>query len=193
MPGVYMHKIIEQLQQYHRQLMRVLYHLDKEITRFSLHCIKPNCSDKILDILTYIQIYPELWHHPAEDIIFSQAIHSGLDSQGKLQQVIMEHEALALLTEQLLTQFNAFVSTTQQSPSKLIKSCRTYIDKQLNHIHREQEELFPILAGLSSNDWQRISQQLKQHRPQWQDEDTPSAPYHQIYQNILQSSAITAH
>ena len=184
--------IIEQLQQDHKQLMKVLYHLDREITALSLNP-QQRCGDKVLDILDYIQVYPELWHHPAEDIIFEQLLKLPELDTDTIQKTMDEHEILALLTEQLHHHLNQWVSGKNTSPSRLIKSCRAYIDRQLQHIQTEQEAIFPLLNQLAAHQWHAIKQQLKQHQPHWQGESIPTQKMHQTYQSIVSGHAMTAH
>lgn len=187
-----MNLITEQLQQDHKQLMKVLYHLDREITSLSLKT-QQRCGDKVLEILSYIQVYPELWHHPAEDIIFSALLENNTNQTAIIQQTIDEHEILALLTEQLLHHLSQWVSGASLSPSRLIKSCRDYIDRQLQHIQTEQEIIFPLLSELDTQQRLTIKQQLKQHQPNWQGEVVPTEQMNQTYQNIVSSHIMTAH
>lgn len=184
--------IIEQLQQDHKQLMKVLYHLDRNITSLSVKT-QQRCGDKVLDIINYIQVYPELWHHPAEDIIFSALLEKNTPQTAIVRQTIEEHEILALLTEQLHHHLSQWVSGASPSPSRLIKSSRDYIDRQLQHIQIEQEVIFPLLSELDAAQWQVITQQLKQHQPSWQGEIIPTQNMSQTYQKIVGDHVMTAH
>lgn len=184
--------ITEQLQQDHQQIIKVLYHLDREITALSLKTQK-RCGDKVLDILDYIQVYPELWHHPAEDIIFDALLKANTAQADVIKRTIDEHEILALLTEQLLHHLDQWVSGAKASPHRLIKSCRDYIDRQLQHIQIEQEIIFPLFSQINAEQWRSIKQQLKMHQPVWQGEAIHTQSMHQTYSNIVRGHLVTAH
>ena len=69
-----MHPIFLQLETDHQRMQRMLYDLNHQIeSYFGLHDA-PADVDAMMRCLDYIQIYPEVWHHPVEDIIFRQLL-----------------------------------------------------------------------------------------------------------------------
>lgn len=156
-----MNPIIEQLENDHRQLVRVLYHLDRDIK--SLHRqnqSKPNLA-AILEHLDYIQVYPELWHHPAEDLIAGRLLEKDIPESSWLASCMEEHEVLEILTENLHSYLDQYAAGNTAVRSRLIKAGGEYVRRQLSHMENEQLCLLPLMKKyLQAEDWEQIKSQL---------------------------------
>ena len=184
--------IIEQLQDDHKQLVRALYHLEKEVKSVS-GLLQGNASlEKVLDILNYIQVYPEIWHHPTEDVIFEKLLEKGVPGVDLLAQAMEEHGILALLTENLHEHVNRAAVGADFSPARFIKSTNDYINRQLRHMEFEQQHLFSMAEQyLQIADWADIKESIKGRQQLL--EEPRLQEYGQFYKGIANSSAVTAH
>lgn len=187
-----MNLIVEQLNDDHRQLVRVLYHLDREIKALNgLGCSRASV-EKILDILDYIQVYPEIWHHPTEDLIYEVLLQKNIPEPQRLADCIEDHGVLELLTENLHSYLEQFALGNDGVRSRLVKAGSDYVKRQLDHMEHEQQTLFPLMEEfLSDGDWDTIKQQLKSRQPSGR--ELQLEHYRSLYRNIADSSAITAH
>ncbi len=186
-----MNLIIEQLKDDHKQLVRILYHLEKEIKALS-GLLKTNAKiETILDILDYIQVYPEIWHHPTEDVIFEMLLQKDIPDAQLLANALEEHGILEVLTEKLRDYLNMAVADDGFSAARIIKSTNDYVNRQLRHMEFEQATLFPMAEQyLLQDDWQLIKDRLKgRHKVL---EDSRLQEFNTLYQNIANSSAVTA-
>lgn len=187
-----MNLIVEQLHNDHRQLVRVLYHLDREIK--ALHGLggaKANLA-AILDQLDYIQVYPEIWHHPAEDFITELLMQKNIREADWLSACTEEHQILELLTENLYSYLDQYVAGKTEVRSRLIKAGSDYVKRQLSHMEHEQHCLFPLMERyLDEQDWAEIKAHLKSLRPAAEDERVYR--YQALYREIAQLSPVTAH
>lgn len=187
-----MNLIIEQLNQDHRQLVRVLYHLEQSIKSLSgLGKTSPGV-ERILDILDYIQVYPEIWHHPTEDIIYELLLQKDIPQPERLANCIEEHGILELLTENLHSYLDQLAAGREQVRLRLIKAGSDYVKRQLQHMEHEQKTLFPLIEQyLDDADWDVIKERLKSRQPVT--DPGQAAHYQTLYRQIADSSAITAH
>lgn len=184
--------IIAQLQEDHKQLVRMLYHLEREVKAVAGLQSGPGSLEAILDILDYIQVYPELWHHPAEDIIYEKLLQKPISDPQLLHEALEEHELLEILTENLHVHVNAVALSKDKPPMRFVKAASDYVGRQLMHMEFEQKHLFPLAENyLDSNDWQHINSSIKGLR---QPADEPQLQaYSELYHDIAKSSAVTAH
>lgn len=187
-----MNLIIEQLNQDHRQLVRVLYHLERAIKSLS-GLGKPGASlAQILDILDYIQVYPEIWHHPTEDVIYELLLQKEIPNPERLANCIEEHGILELLTENLHSYLDQVAAGNDALKLRLIKAGGEYVKRQLDHMEHEQKTLFPLMEQyLDESDWESIRERLKSRQPI--DDVRQVERYQTLYRQIAESSAITAH
>ena len=61
-----MNLIIDRLLQDHKQMTKVLFHLGREVREFC-NTRQQGSLDSILEIIDFIRVYPEVWHHPIEE------------------------------------------------------------------------------------------------------------------------------
>lgn len=184
--------IIGQLQEDHKQLVRMLYHLEREVK--AIAGLQPGSGslETILDILDYVQMYPELWHHPVEDIIYEKLLKKAIPDPQLLHDALEEHELLETLTENLHVYIDAAALANDKPPMRFVKSTSDYVSRQLMHMEFEQKHLFPLTENyLDQNDWQDIKESMKLQR-QLTDESRIQA-YSELYRDIARGSMVTAH
>lgn len=186
-----MNHVIEQLQEDHRQLVHVLYNLEREVRACSGLSSENSSMEAILDILDYIQVYPEIWHHPAEDALYEVLLDKDVGAAALVAHLVEEHGVLELLTENLLEYINQIVTSIDADAIKMrfIKSTNDYISRQLHHMEQEQLHLFPLIEQhLTEDDWLAIKDRL---RKQQQNYDAPKLEYyHSFYQEIVDSTPV---
>lgn len=191
-----MNLIIEQLQEDHRQLVRVLYHLEREVKVYTGLLKGASSLQVIMDILDYIQVYPEIWHHPTEDIIYAVLVEKDLQAADQLAGLMAEHAVLELLTENLFESIDQFTSSDSKALEagvkvRFVKAVSGYVNRQLSHMEQEQNLLFPLMdLYLDQQDWRTIKQQLTNTAAA----STPSLlnTYQLRYREIANQSFITA-
>ena len=188
------HLLIEQLRTDHKHLLKVLYHLEQEIRAYSGMATREASLDQILDVLDYIQVYPESWHHPAEDIIFQHLLEKDLTDSDSLSvvNIMEEHGVLESLTAMIQAHFNALATGQAVAVTDIIKSTYDYVNRQVQHIEQEQNAIFPLLEQyLDEDDWREIKQQI-QLRHQTDAPQEKRQEYEQIFQQITDTHVATA-
>jgi hemerythrin-like domain-containing protein len=189
--AVAMNLMVQYLAQDHKQFIEVLYHLEREVKAYGGLTANAPSLDKILDILDYIKVYPQIWHHPIEDIIYETLLSKDIPSPKVVADLMEEHAILDMLTDYLHQIFNAMSQGHEEPVVKLVKKTSELIHRQLKHIKDEQNVFFPLLEQyLTSEDWDAIQRRLEGQintagEVKWQE-------YKSLYRNIVSGSALTA-
>ena len=187
-----MNLVVEQLQQDHRQLVRVLYHLEKAIKSFSGIGRGTASMESVLDILDYIQVYPEIWHHPVEDLIYEILLQKEIPEPQLLANCIEEHGVLELLTENLHSYIDQLAAGREEVRLRFVRAGSDYVNRQLTHMEHEQTTLFPLIDRyLNDEDWELIKQRIKSIQPAA--DQGRYKRYQSLYQDIASASVVTAH
>lgn len=186
-----MHFVLERLCEDHKQMMKVLFHLGREVRAY---CAAPKDAhiEQILDIIDFIQVYPETWHHPAEDIIYDKLLEKDTRAYSLILRTVEEHNWLESLTEVI----NNLITDASLGESidiaLLIKTTNNYINQQINHIKIEQDRIFPIADEyLTREDWQQIMDKIKSVNHRVSHTETPMKEYRGIFQQIVSQHPAT--
>ena len=178
-----MHKIMQDLHQDHIHLAKVLCVLDRQLEKLS----SEENADLflMLDILDYIQHYPDLVHHPKEDKVYQVFKECSPVATEIVQTLMDEHQALpdvSLKFRQLLDgAANGIVFVSRE---ELHDKLYEFLQLQRRHMNLEEEKLFPMInLIMSQQDWEKVENAI---------EDSPdplfgatlTASYENLYQSI---------
>lgn len=180
-----MHAIEKQLYRDHYHLQRLLDYLSREIELYECGMASSVELPLILDTLDYIRFYPERWHHPAEDRIFAHILSKNPAEAPFLRQVQEEHVQLLQLTRYMTRLFDAVANDGVVPVAELIRTTREFLHRQLSHIGRENEMVYPLLDKyLTPADWCVLEAQLSiEVDPLF---DAPlKADYQNLYSSIV--------
>ncbi|WP_299620137.1 hemerythrin domain-containing protein [Pelagibius sp.] len=155
MPG-----IIESLRNDHSRLTKLLDALERQLSNFE--------EGKVLDfdiidgILHYCLSYPDLHHHPMEDLIFQALRARNPEVLEGVDDLRREHEGLAELTRR----FAAAIHTVEQDipveRTAIQKVAKEFLSAYRRHIMMEEKYFFPAAQrNLKAEDWSAIAQKLK--------------------------------
>jgi hemerythrin-like domain-containing protein len=156
-----MHYILEQLEQDHQRILRMMYLLSKEIDQLTgLEKGSANC-DRILEILDYIQVYPEVWHHPTEDVLFQQLLSKEHINTAAVTKLLKDHPRLESLSAQLALIYSEFRHADLKPSTRVLLLSRHYCCKQISHIHEERNIFAAISERFNEQDWQTVNEALR--------------------------------
>lgn len=150
-----MHPILSELHRDHLNFSRILRLLENQLDLIrggghaDLHVLN--------EIVDYVQSYPDLIHHPREDVIFlvyrERSVH-GIDLIDRLMD---EHRLLIGSTAYLrefLNQWGRDLPVPREHIAMLVSE---YLQLQWDHLNLEESSVYQLLAdGLTAADWERI-------------------------------------
>jgi hemerythrin-like domain-containing protein len=119
---------------------------------------KPDFS-MMRSIVVYVQEYPELAHHPLEDMVY--AILLKRDEKVKLiQKLISDHTDLERDTRDLRECVESHLQS-DFSEEKLKQILSSFLIRQRQHLYTEEMEIYPVAQRvLTKKDWEKVQSVL---------------------------------
>ena len=154
-----MKPILNKLHQDHINFFKLLEYLDsqaqllKECERIDL--------ELILDAIRYMQEYPDLVHHPLEDVIYKYVLEHFDEVHNELVYLLNEHDEMPELTNKLFEMVQAALAGEPQKRQELYRYLKEYVDRQKNHMNKEESPVYSVIEStLSEHDWKNINSEL---------------------------------
>lgn len=152
--------MIEELLIEHNHIRRTLNLLEMQFLDL--------CRNKTPDfsmmrsIVVYVQEYPEIAHHPLEDMIYSILLKKE-EKVELLQQLLSDHTDLENVTRNLRESVELHLQGNF-SEDELKKRLSTFLIRQRQHLYIEEMEIYPLArSALTKEDWEKV-QSVIPHR-----------------------------
>ena len=148
-----MHRIMEELHRDHINIDRLLKLLESELKKVSEDG-DPDL-DLMIDIVDYVENYPDLYHHPREDIVFKAFKARSLEATEIIDRLMEEHRLLPKMTHD----FRLLLEEVQNgsiiiSRDELLSKAQEYVDIQRSHLGTEEALIYPMInENMDSEDW----------------------------------------
>ena len=155
-----MESILYKLHKDHVNFIKLLDFLKQQLA-FLKEC-KDSDLELILDAIRYMKEYPDLIHHPLENVVFNYYLKHHKKVRKEVKELLHEHDEMPLLTEKLMEMLQAASSGLPQERSRLCGYLEQYITKQIEHMNHEEASVYPeIDSALSDQEWLDIDSELK--------------------------------
>lgn len=154
-----MHPMIAELHQDHINFDRLLSLLERELMLFQ-QGEDPNYF-LVLDMVDYVENYPDLFHHPREDAIFSVYLETHRSGEDTIRQLMDEHKALVEHSRQLHELIEQVLQGSVLPRETIETELSTYINLQRSHLNAEEAQVFSLMdKSLHAEEWARIEQMI---------------------------------
>ncbi len=151
---------MEILRQEHANMTLLLDLLERQIAALR----QEEDADFVLigGIVDYFLTYPDLMHHPKEDILFHRLRELDPPAAEKASGLVSGHEALGLLARSLArAMVDHLLQETDESRLWLCGLGQDFIDKNRHHMAGEEQDFFPAaLRTLSEEDWAALGSKI---------------------------------
>lgn len=147
--------MIKQLHIDHINMARLLDLIDEQMEAFQTG----ETPDYVLmaDIMQYMANYPDLFHHPAEDLIFGRLAELDEGIRPTAADLIQEHAALTRQGEALLDVLKTIMNEYPVEREDLESGAREYVSRLRAHMNREESRMFPMAReALKEEHWEEI-------------------------------------
>ncbi len=148
--------ILRALEAEHRQIATLLGLIERETDRVARggHL----ATGLMQSILRYLLLYPDLYHHPKEDLVYATLQRRDRTSAGAIGDLQREHERLAASVRQLAALIERVAVEPRVPHALLATECRAVLDIYRDHILREERDLFPAARRLLDEaDWAAVA------------------------------------
>jgi hemerythrin-like domain-containing protein len=148
-------KAIEQLQLDHRNMTRLLDILRAELDAYRVGGTPD--FDLLRSVMEYTLHYPDLCHHPKEDMIFRCLLRRDPGAGARVGDLIAEHTRLAELSRKLAAALHNVAHDVEVPREWLERLVEEYIAGNRRHIAAEEQRFFPLaIVTLTDEDWDEI-------------------------------------
>jgi hemerythrin-like domain-containing protein len=148
--------ILETLYSEHRYISSLLDTLEQQAARLRPRKIPD--YHLLLEMVDYLAQYPDQYHHPREDLLFSRMLDSDSTFGTKLERLEREHDTLHRFTHELFNELTRIADGRPVERPELSRRIERYIDGYRRHMDYENSQVFPLAKGtLSAADLNKLS------------------------------------
>lgn len=154
-----MTQAIQTLRSEHRTTARMLDLLDRQITLFE-EAQSPD-YDLLKDVIDYFLTYPDLYHHPKENLILEVLREKDPEMAAPVGDIAKEHAELSVRLHEFSQAVVEVLMEMEISRDSFVTIARNFIDEQRQHMVKEEQVFFPAaLEALSDRDWEAINKKV---------------------------------
>ena len=155
--------IIERLSREHRNIEKLLAVLERELEIFD-RGDRPD-YEVIRAIISYFQVYPDVYHHPQEDLVFAKLEIRDPTAAAKLGDLAREHQRGAERLRRVAKAVDSVLADRELLRQNVDAIVRDFIEHERHHIVMEDRDFFPAaLKALTPQDWAEIASALTGHK-----------------------------
>lgn len=143
------------LQQEHKSMTKLLYLMRN--TADDIQDGRTIDHDLLHDIGEYISGFPELCHHPKEDLIYRKLQDRNPEALTSAADLLNEHERLTGLINTYVSSVEVVRGNPEDEREQFAKSMIALVDAYEHHMEMEEKYFFPLsISKLSKDDWAEI-------------------------------------
>ncbi len=150
---------IDAIRKEHRTMSRLLDLLETQIDLFE-KTEQPD-YDLMKEIIDYFLTFPDLYHHPKEDLIYRRLKKRAPDQVSEFGDLEEQHENVS---DRLHTFTRAVVHVMLEAEmprDKFVAMARDFITGERKHMEAEENVFFPAaLRALNDEDWAEIDRKV---------------------------------
>ena len=145
--------ILDHLQVDHRNMRQLLHILEEEIEAYNAG--RSGDFDLMKQILEYTLHYPNLIHHPREEMLFRRLLERDPASKGLVGDLTKDHEELARLTHRFAAALHSVSHDVELPRALFAKVAEEYLTRSREHMDTEEHKFFPrLLTVFRDADWE---------------------------------------
>jgi hemerythrin-like domain-containing protein len=144
----------------HVNFAAVLDLLEAQLDLF--HKGEPPDYELMLDIMFYMTHYPDVLHHPKEDLAFARIKEREIGARAIVDELTGQHARLKESGDALVHALDGIVDGTITSREHVEAPGRTYLTDFRSHMLMEETAILPVAAKLlSDGDWAEIDAAIR--------------------------------
>ena len=151
--------IIERLSREHRNIETLLAVLERELEVFG-RADRPD-YEVIRAIISYFEVYPDLYHHPLEELVFAKLKIRDPAAVAKVGNLTLEHQKGAEHLRRVAQAVDGVLADREILRQNVDSILRDFIESERRHVIMEDRDFFPAaLKALKPQDWTEIASTL---------------------------------
>ncbi len=155
--------IIERLSQEHRNIEKLLAILERELEVFD-RGDRPD-YEVIRAVISYFEVYPEVCHHPQEDLVFAKLRTRDPVAAAKVGDLAREHLKGAERLRRVAHAVENVLADAEVLRQNVDTVVRDFIAHERHHMMMEDRDFFPAARkALKPQDWKEIASAATGHK-----------------------------
>jgi len=147
--------LITTINEEHRTIAKLLHLIDRQVMLFA-ESASPDL-DLLHLIMDYTQSFPDLYHHPKEDAIFSKLKAREPAMAAQIDSLLEDHRNMPQVSRKFANLVEQLIEDATMPRDAFIKAAVDYVDFQRNHMMREVSDVLPAaLRVLTAEDWAEL-------------------------------------
>jgi hemerythrin-like domain-containing protein len=147
--------LITAINEEHRTIAKLLHLIDRQVMLFA-ESASPDL-DLLHLIMDYTQSFPDLYHHPKEDAIFSKLKEREPAMAAQVDTLLEDHRNMHQVSRKFANLVEQLIEDATMPRDAFIKAAVDYVDFQRNHMMREVGDVLPAaLRVLTAEDWAEL-------------------------------------
>ncbi len=139
----------------HANFARLIDLLDRQLEAF--HRGDSVDYELMLDVMYYMTHYPDLQHHPKEDLAFARLREREPGVTAIVDELSAEHAQLRQAGDELTRALDAIVDGSIETREHVEAPARAYVAMFRRHMNREEAQILPLARRvLTGQDWAAI-------------------------------------
>ncbi|MCL4765362.1 MAG: hemerythrin domain-containing protein [Hyphomicrobiaceae bacterium] len=151
--------VLENLRSEHRAMRKLLELLQHQIELVA-DDRQPN-GELLLEIAEYFRSYPDLFHHPKEELILRCVVRRKADAAEDLATLEAEHEACSRELHRFSRAVVRLLLDPADGSDRFLSAALAFLDNERRHLSWEEQRFFSLAAEcLTAEDWAEIEASL---------------------------------
>lgn len=153
---------IMRLREEHVHFRKLLDLLEKQLNLF--HVGETPDYPLLTDVLHYMTNYPDRFHHPTEDVIFSHLVECDSRILQRVDELARQHHAIAESGARLHENLESVLNGALMPRRMIEVPGLLYVTYYRSHMDKEESDLFIVAETLLRDDaWDKINAQTMSH------------------------------
>jgi hemerythrin-like domain-containing protein len=154
-----MSHILRRLREDHANLQRLLVMLERQIGVLDRR-ERPDW-DIVEGVIEYLLSYPDLRHHPLEDVVLQRLQAKDPSAAGPFLSLVAEHREQSEALRRVAAATHQVLQDASMAWQGYIGVLSSFVAAQRNHIRKEEEGFFPAAERiLDATDWAELDRQV---------------------------------
>jgi hemerythrin-like domain-containing protein len=140
----------------HENFSRLLDLFEREVAVFHKE-ERPN-YELLLDILQYLDRFPNRYHHPREDVAFARLVRHDPSLATTVARLQQEHRVIAAAGAKLVELLEGVLAGNFAERAQIERECAMYLVYYRHHINAEERGVMSFAEKLlTDEDWKAVS------------------------------------
>ena len=147
--------VLDSILREHRTITEVLNVLEAQVDLFE-QADQPD-YDLIREIIDYFRTFPDLYHHPKEDLMFERLKAKDAASVRPFGNLEALHDEISERLGDFSRAVSRVMMEAEMPRDTFVKLAREFIAGERAHMKAEEQHFFPVAAKLlNKDDWSEI-------------------------------------